>query len=142
MFEPNRHLMATSTAPAPGVAHDTFPINGTDYIEFWVGNAKQAAHYYRGAFGFRLLGYRGPETGVRDRASYLLEQNKLTSGSTWHAAGLVGQLRSSASITQVVPVLRISNRLQLSRDIFKPNSIISRSVEASMHMRTLNAGTP
>ena len=56
---------------------DTFPINGTDYIEFYVGNAKQSAHYYRAAFGFRLVGYRGPETGVRDRASYLLEQNKL-----------------------------------------------------------------
>jgi 4-hydroxyphenylpyruvate dioxygenase len=69
--------MATSTAPAPETAHDAFPINGTDYVEFWVGNAKQAAHYYRGAFGFRLTGYRGPETGVRDRASYLLEQNKL-----------------------------------------------------------------
>jgi 4-hydroxyphenylpyruvate dioxygenase len=69
--------MATTTAPATDVAHDTFPINGTDYIEFWVGNAKQAAHFYRGAFGFRLTGYRGPETGIRDRASYLLEQNKL-----------------------------------------------------------------
>src|SRR6185436_11198496 len=69
--------MATSTAPATDVAHDTFPINGTDYIEFYVGNAKQAAHFYRAAFGFKLVGYRGPETGVRDRASYLLEQNKL-----------------------------------------------------------------
>jgi 4-hydroxyphenylpyruvate dioxygenase len=69
--------MATSTAPARETAHDTFPINGTDYVEFWVGNARQATHYYRGAFGFRLTGYRGPETGVRDRASYLLEQNKL-----------------------------------------------------------------
>ena len=69
--------MATTTAPATDVAHDTFPINGTDYIEFWVGNAKQAAHFYRSAFGFKLAGYRGPETGTRDRASYLLEQNKL-----------------------------------------------------------------
>ncbi len=58
-------------------AHDTFPINGTDYIEFYVGNAKQAAHYYRAAFGFQLVGYRGPETGVRDRASYLLAQDKI-----------------------------------------------------------------
>ncbi len=58
-------------------AHDTFPINGTDYIEFYVGNAKQAAHYYRAAFGFQLIGYRGPETGVRDRASYLLAQGKI-----------------------------------------------------------------
>jgi 4-hydroxyphenylpyruvate dioxygenase len=63
---------------------DPFPINGTDYVEFYCGNAKQASHYYRAAFGFQLVGYRGPETGVRDRASYLLEQGKvrfvLTSG--------------------------------------------------------------
>jgi 4-hydroxyphenylpyruvate dioxygenase len=48
-----------------------------DYIEFYVGNAKQAAHYYMSAFGFDQLAYAGPETGVKDRASYLLEQNKL-----------------------------------------------------------------
>ncbi len=68
------------TATIPQVdprAHDTFPINGTDYIEFWVGNAKQSAHFYRAAMGFKLIGYRGPETGVRDRASYLLEQDKV-----------------------------------------------------------------
>jgi 4-hydroxyphenylpyruvate dioxygenase len=58
-------------------AHDTFPINGTDYIEFWVGNAKQAAIYYQSAFGFELIAYRGPETGVRDRVSYLLVQNRI-----------------------------------------------------------------
>src|SRR3954470_14521723 len=58
-------------------AHDTFPINGTDYIEFFVGNAKQASLYYRAAFGFQLVAYRGPETGVRDRASYLLQQDKI-----------------------------------------------------------------
>src|SRR5688572_17238446 len=69
--------MATQTIPAPQETHDTFPINGTDYIEFYVGNAKQAAHYFRSAFGYELVGYRGPETGVRDRASYLLQQNKV-----------------------------------------------------------------
>jgi 4-hydroxyphenylpyruvate dioxygenase len=58
-------------------AHDAFPINGTDYIEFYVGNAKQASHYYRAAFGFQLVAYRGPETGVRDRASYLMQQGKI-----------------------------------------------------------------
>jgi 4-hydroxyphenylpyruvate dioxygenase len=56
---------------------DSFPINGTDYIEFWVGNAKQASIFYRAAFGYQLVGYRGPETGVRDRASYLLQQDKI-----------------------------------------------------------------
>ncbi len=66
-----------ATDPSPPEAHDAFPINGTDYVEFWVGNAKQSAHYYRAAFGFALVGYRGPETGVRDRASYLLVQDKV-----------------------------------------------------------------
>ncbi|HET7457183.1 MAG TPA: VOC family protein, partial [Gemmatimonadaceae bacterium] len=69
--------MATTTAPVESTTHDVFPINGTDYIEFYVGNAKQASHYYRAAFGFNLVAYRGPETGVRDRASYLLEQGKI-----------------------------------------------------------------
>src|SRR5512132_2127574 len=69
--------MATSTLePAVQVA-DTFPINGTDFVEFYVGNARQASHYYRSAFGFQLVGYRGPETGTRDRASYLLQQGKI-----------------------------------------------------------------
>jgi 4-hydroxyphenylpyruvate dioxygenase len=69
--------MATQTAPVAETAHDTFPINGTDYVEFYVGNAKQAAHYYQSAWGYQFVGYRGPETGVRDRASYLLEQGKV-----------------------------------------------------------------
>jgi 4-hydroxyphenylpyruvate dioxygenase len=51
------------------------PLHGYDAIEFWVGNAKQAAHFYRNAFGFRCTAYAGPETGVRDRASYVLEQH-------------------------------------------------------------------
>ena len=69
--------MATAVKPSATAAHDTFPINGTDYIEFYVGNAKQASLYYRAAFGYKLIGYRGPETGVRDRASYLLQQDKI-----------------------------------------------------------------
>ena len=69
--------MATLAAPEVDVAHDAFPINGTDYVELYVGNAKQASHYYRTAFGFQLIAYRGPETGVRDRASYLLQQGKI-----------------------------------------------------------------
>jgi 4-hydroxyphenylpyruvate dioxygenase len=69
--------MATQTLPTAETAHDAFPINGTDYVEFYVGNAKQASHYYRAAFGYQLVAYRGPETGVRDRASYLLQQGKI-----------------------------------------------------------------
>jgi 4-hydroxyphenylpyruvate dioxygenase len=69
--------MATQTLPIETEIHDTFPINGTDYVEFYVGNAKQAAQYYQSAFGFQVAAYRGPETGVRDRVSYLLTQNKI-----------------------------------------------------------------
>jgi 4-hydroxyphenylpyruvate dioxygenase len=69
--------MATATLPNATETHDVFPINGTDYVEFYVGNAKQAAHYYQSAFGFQLVAYRGPETGVRDRVSYLLSQGKI-----------------------------------------------------------------
>ncbi len=56
---------------------DLMPILGYDAIEFYVGNARQAAHYYRTAFGFDVVAYAGPETGVRDRASYVLEQGDL-----------------------------------------------------------------
>ena len=59
------------------VEQDFLPLNGTDYVEHYVGNARQAAHYYRTAFGLRLAAYRGPETGTRDRASYVLVQNKI-----------------------------------------------------------------
>jgi 4-hydroxyphenylpyruvate dioxygenase len=56
---------------------DFLPLHGIDHVEFYVGNAKQAAHYYRSAFGFRLTAYSGPETGCRNRAAYLLEQDKI-----------------------------------------------------------------
>ena len=58
-------------------AQDFLPINGTDHVEMYVGNAKQAAHYYKTAFGYQSLAYAGPETGVRDRASYVLQQGKI-----------------------------------------------------------------
>jgi 4-hydroxyphenylpyruvate dioxygenase len=58
-------------------AQDFLPINGTDYVELYVGNAKQAAHYYKTAFGFQELAYAGLETGVRDRVSYVLVQDKI-----------------------------------------------------------------
>jgi 4-hydroxyphenylpyruvate dioxygenase len=69
--------MQTNVLSETAGVTDTFPINGTDFVEFYVGNAKQASHYYRTAFGFQLVAYRGPETGTRDRASYLLQQNKV-----------------------------------------------------------------
>jgi len=57
---------------------DFLPLLGTDYVEFYVGNAKQAAHFYKTAFGFQSLAYAGPETGIKDRASYAVRQSKLT----------------------------------------------------------------
>jgi 4-hydroxyphenylpyruvate dioxygenase len=57
---------------------DFLPINGTDFVEFYVGNAKQAAHYYQTAFGFQPLAYAGLETGLTDRTSYVLRQGKIT----------------------------------------------------------------
>ncbi|REJ81293.1 MAG: 4-hydroxyphenylpyruvate dioxygenase [Bacteroidetes bacterium] len=59
------------------MAADFLPLLGTDHVEFWVGNAKQAAYYYQKAFGFNLIAYSGPETGVRDKASYVLAQGKI-----------------------------------------------------------------
>jgi 4-hydroxyphenylpyruvate dioxygenase len=54
--------------------HDFLPITGTDYLELYVGNARQSAYYYRAAFGMSLVAWAGPETGLRDRASYVVEQ--------------------------------------------------------------------
>src|ERR1700750_3213514 len=67
-----------ATTAARANAQDFLPLNGTDYIEFYVGNAKQAAHFYKTAFGFQSLAYAGPETGQRDRVSYVIRQDKLT----------------------------------------------------------------
>jgi 4-hydroxyphenylpyruvate dioxygenase len=60
----------------PG-AQDFLPLNGTDYVELYVGNAKQAAHYYKTAFGFQDMAYAGLETGVKDKTSYVLQQDKI-----------------------------------------------------------------
>ncbi len=58
-------------------AQDFLPINGTDYVELYVGNAKQSAHFYKTALGFQDLAYMGLETGCKDRTSYALQQGKI-----------------------------------------------------------------
>lgn len=58
-------------------AQDFLPINGTDYVELYVGNAKQSAHYYKTAFGFQSFAYSGLETGCKDKTSYVLKQGKI-----------------------------------------------------------------
>lgn len=67
-----------STTTAQPAILDFLPLQGTDYVEFYVGNAKQAAHFYKTAFGFQSLAYAGPETGIKDRVSYVVRQHKLT----------------------------------------------------------------
>ena len=70
-------LTAVEARSSAAAAEDFLPINGTDFIEFYVGNARQAAVYYAAAFGFRLRAYRGPESGYRDACSYVVEQGKI-----------------------------------------------------------------
>ncbi len=86
---PSGRTHAASTAPKenppwppspsrpPETVTDFLPLNGTDHVEFYVGNARQAAYFYRTAFGMKLVAYAGPETGRRDRASYVLQQGKI-----------------------------------------------------------------
>ncbi len=70
--------MATQvTTPGTSQTLDFLPLKGTDHVEFYVGNARQAAYFYRAAFGMTLVAYAGPETGRRDRASYVLQQGKV-----------------------------------------------------------------
>jgi 4-hydroxyphenylpyruvate dioxygenase len=70
--------IATTANTVSPVQTDFLPLEGTDYVEFYVGNAKQAAHFYKSAFGFGSLAYAGPETGIKDKVSYVLRQHKLT----------------------------------------------------------------
>ena len=72
---PSPSSAASSSSVASG---DFLPLLGTDYVEFYVGNAKQAAHFYRSAFGFQAIAYCGPETGIKDKVSYVVRQQKLT----------------------------------------------------------------
>ena len=65
------------TATNPTATDDFLPLNGTDHVEFYVGNAKQAAYYYMHAFGFQPVAYAGLETGLRDRASFVVQQDKI-----------------------------------------------------------------
>jgi 4-hydroxyphenylpyruvate dioxygenase len=75
-------VMAAATPVAPDTAQtdprvDFLPLRGTDHVEFYVGNARQAAYFYRAAFGMSLVAYAGPETGRRDSVSYVLQQGKV-----------------------------------------------------------------
>jgi 4-hydroxyphenylpyruvate dioxygenase len=78
-LEPQQNMsMADRLKAQHQPEQDFLPLQGTDYVEFYVGNAKQAAHYYKTAFGFQSLAYSGPETGNKESARYVIRQNKLT----------------------------------------------------------------
>jgi 4-hydroxyphenylpyruvate dioxygenase len=69
--------LATGTVSPPVPEHDRMPIHGIDHVEFYVGNAAHAAHFFKSAFGFTETAYRGLETGSRDRVSHVLEQGRI-----------------------------------------------------------------
>src|ERR1700745_1559841 len=70
-------LSVSHAVAEPSAERDFLPLRGTDHVEFYVGNARQAAYFYRAAFGMSLVAYAGPETGQRDRASYVVQQGKI-----------------------------------------------------------------
>jgi 4-hydroxyphenylpyruvate dioxygenase len=76
-FPVSAPIASHSEAATLAADRDFLPLKGTDHVEFYVGNARQAAYYYRVAFGMSLVAYAGPETGQRDRASYVLQQGKV-----------------------------------------------------------------
>ena len=80
-----------TSAAAASAATDPMPLNGIDHVELFVGNALQAAYYYVHAFGFKEVAYSGLETGVRDRASHVLQQGRIR-------LVLTGTLRSGTEI--------------------------------------------
>lgn len=88
VLEPATEAVATTQAVT-----DFLPLNGTDYVELYVGNARQAAHYFQTAFGFQPLAHAGLSTGLRDRESYVLEQGKirLVLTSPLHGDSEIGQ---------------------------------------------------
>jgi len=88
-------VQSTEPAQSTQPESDFLPLKGTDHIEFYVGNARQAAYFYRTAFGMSLVAYAGPETGQRDRASYVVQQGKIR-------FVLTTPLRSSDSIADHV----------------------------------------
>ena len=83
--------MSTQPVVAPHSTQDFMPLHGIDHVELWVGNARQAAHFYTRAFGFREIAYAGLETGTRDRVSHVLEQGRIR-------LVLTGALQSDSAI--------------------------------------------
>jgi len=125
--------METLTIEQTNKTTDFLPLNGTDHVEFYVGNAKQAAYYYKTAFGFQDLAYAGPETGVRDRASYVLQQGKIR-------LVLTTPLRSDDPITEHIKkhgdgVKALALSVDDAYDAFKQTTM--RGAEPYMELKTI-----
>jgi 4-hydroxyphenylpyruvate dioxygenase len=105
---------------------DFLPLLGTDYIELYVGNAKQSAYYYQTAFGYQLIAYAGPETGVRDRASYVLKQDKIRLVLT----------------TSLLPDSEISRHVQKHGDGVKVLALWVNDAEKSFHETVSRGAQP
>ena len=124
---PGSGLPDLTTAPdavAPG--DDFLPLQGTDYVEFWVGNARQAAHYYAHAFGFDVVAYLGPETGHRDRMSYLVQQDKIRFVLT----------------SSLGPEGEISEHVHLHGDGVKDLALMVDDAESAFRETTKRGGVP
>ena len=119
-----RDLTSAPDAVAPG--DDFLPLQGTDYVEFWVGNARQAAHYYAHAFGFDVVAYLGPETGHRDRMSYLVQQDKIRFVLT----------------SSLGPEGEISEHVHLHGDGVKDLALMVDDAESAFRETTKRGGVP
>src|SRR3954451_6366547 len=86
-------MSETVATPRPAATEDYMPLHGIDHVEFFVGNAKQAAFFYTRAFGFKLVAYSGLETGTRDRASFVVQQGRIR-------LVLTGALQSDSPIAE------------------------------------------
>lgn len=117
-------LTSAPDAVAPG--DDFLPLQGTDYVEFWVGNARQAAHYYAHAFGFDVVAYLGPETGHRDRMSYLVQQDKIRFVLT----------------SSLGPEGEISEHVHLHGDGVKDLALMVDDAESAFRETTKRGGVP
>jgi 4-hydroxyphenylpyruvate dioxygenase len=95
ILQKNQIPMETLTANETTLDTDFLPLKGTDYVELYVGNAKQAAFYYELAFGFKTVAYAGPETGLKNRVSYVLQQGKIR-------LVLTGDLKGNTEVSEHV----------------------------------------
>ena len=125
-------------------AQDFLPLLGTDYIEFYVGNAKQAAHFYKTAFGFQSFAYAGLETGLKDRASYVLKQDKirLVLTTALHSDSPIGEhVKKHGDGVKVIALWVEDARSAYAETIKRgAKSFMEPTVETDEHGEVIRAG--